>query len=266
MKRYAKKSLGQNFLIDSNIIKKIIGLTNIFDKNILEIGPGKGALTDEILKNKPKSLTLIEKDNLLSNKLKLKYSHNKKITIYNKDVLKFNFEKKLEEDTIIFGNLPYNIASQILVNIIRFKKWPPKYSCLIFMFQKEMADRIIGKHGTSKYGRLSILTNYRLNLLNKFNISPNCFFPKPKIDSTVLFLKPNSKIKNKIKNIKNLEKITRIFFSNKRKMINKSFSKLFKNPENLSRKLDINLSLRPDQLNESDFYRIVEYYEKYKEI
>ena len=264
--RYAKKSLGQNFLIDSNIIKKIINLTNVFDKNILEIGPGKGALTDEILKNKPRSLTLIEKDNLLSKELKSKYDNNKKIRIYNKDVLKFNFEKKLEEDTIIFGNLPYNIASQILVNIIKFKKWPPKYSCLIFMFQKEMADRIIGKYGTSKYGRLSILTNYRLNLLNKFNISPNCFFPKPKIDSTVLLLKPNSKIKNKIKNIKNLEKITHIFFSNKRKMINKSFSKLFKNPENLSRKLDINLSLRPDQLNESDFYRIVEYYEKYKEI
>jgi len=264
--KYAKKSLGQNFLIDLNIVKKIINLTAISDKNILEIGPGKGALTDEILKNKPRSLTLIEKDNLLSNELKLKYNKNKKIIIYNKDVLKFNFEKKLEEDTIIFGNLPYNIASQILVNIIRFKKWPPKYSCLIFMFQKEMADRIIGKYGTSKYGRLSILTNYRLNLLNKFNISPNCFFPKPKIDSTVLFLKPNSKIKNKIKNIKNLEKITHIFFSNKRKMINKSFSKLFKNPENLSRKLDINLSLRPDQLNESDFYRIVEYYEKYKEI
>ena len=264
--KYAKKSLGQNFFIDLNIVKKIINLTAISDKNILEIGPGKGALTDEILKNKPRSLTLIEKDNLLSNELKLKYNKNKKIIIYNKDVLKFNFEKKLEEDTIIFGNLPYNIASQILVNIIRFKKWPPKYSCLIFMFQKEMADRIIGKYGTSKYGRLSILTNYRLNLLNKFNISPNCFFPKPKIDSTVLFLKPNSKIKNKIKNIKNLEKITRIFFSNKRKMINKSFSKLFKNPENLSRKLDINLSLRPDQLNESDFYRIVEYYEKYKEI
>ena len=266
MKRYAKKSLGQNFLIDSNIIKKIIGLTNVFDKNILEIGPGKGALTDEILKNKPKSLTLIEKDNLLSNELKLKYNDNKKITIYNKDVLKFNFEKKLKKDTIIFGNLPYNIASQILVNIIKFKKWPPKYSCLIFMFQKEMADRIVGKYGTSKYGRLSILTNYRLSVLNKFKISPNCFFPKPKIDSTVLFLKPNNKIKNKIKNIENLEKITHVFFSKKRKMINKSFSKLFKNSEHLSQKLNIDLSLRPNQLNENDFYKIVEYYEKYKKI
>ena len=129
-----------------------------------------------------------------------------------------------------------------------------------------MADRIIGKYGTSKYGRLSILTNYRLNVLNKFKISPNCFFPKPKIDSTVLFLKPNSKVKNKIKNIENLEKITHIFFSKKRKMINKSFAKLFKNSESLSQKLNINLSLRPNQLNENDFYKIVEYYEKYKKI
>ena len=109
--KYAKKSLGQNFLIDLNIIKKIINLTTIFDKNILEIGPGKGALTDEILKNKPRSLTLIEKDNLLSNELKLKYNKNKKIIIYNKDVLKFNFEKKLEEDTIIFGNSKSDMAS-----------------------------------------------------------------------------------------------------------------------------------------------------------
>jgi len=134
------------------------------------------------------------------------------------------------------------------------------------MFQKEMADRIIGRYGTSKYGRLSILTNYRLSVLTKFKVSPNCFFPRPKIDSTVLLLKPNSKIKNKIKNIENLEKITHVFFSKKRKMINKSFSKLFKNSENLSQKLNIDLSLRPDQLNENDFYKIVEYYEKYKKI
>jgi len=132
------------------------------------------------------------------------------------------------------------------------------------MFQKEMAERIVGKYGSSKYGRLSILTKYRLRVLNKFKISPNCFFPKPKIDSTVLFLKPNNKMNNKIKNIENLEKITHIFFSKKRKMINKSFSKLFKNSQALSQKLGINLSLRPNQLNENDFYRIVEYYEKYK--
>ena len=263
---YAKKSLGQNYLIDLNIVKKIINLTKIYNKDILEIGPGKGALTEQILKNKPKSLILIEKDDILSKELKLKYQNNKKIIIYNKDILKFDFEKKLKDDSIIFGNLPYNISSQILTKIIKFKKWPLKYSDLIFMFQKEMAERIIGKFNTSKYGRLSILTNYRLKIVSKFNVSPNCFFPKPKVDSTILHFKPNKKILKKIKNIENLEKITHIFFSNKRKMINKGFSKLFKNPESVSQKLDINLSLRPEQLDENNFYRIVEYYEKYKKI
>ena len=263
---YAKKSLGQNYLTDFNIIKKIIKLTNIYNKNILEIGPGKGALTDQILKYEPKSLILIEKDDNLSKELRLKYANNKKIIIYNKDVLKFDFEKRLKKNSIIFGNLPYNISSQILVKIIKFKKWPPKYSDVIFMFQKELAQRVIGKFHTSKYGRLSILTNYRLKTLNKFNISPNCFFPKPKVDSTVIYFKPKRKIFRNIKNLENLEKITHALFSNKRKMINKAISKLFKNPEILSKKLNINLSLRPDQLSENDFYRIVEYYEKYKKI
>ena len=111
---YAKKSLGQNYLVDKNIIKKIVKLKNIHNKNILEIGPGKGALTNEILENKPKSLILIEKDNLLFKELKFKYKNNSKITIFNKDILKFDFEKKLKVNSIIFGNLPYNISSQIL--------------------------------------------------------------------------------------------------------------------------------------------------------
>ena len=263
---YAKKSLGQNYLVDPNIVKKIINFTKIYNKNILEIGPGKGALTEQILKNKPKSLILIEKDDILSKELKLKYQNNKKIIIYNKDILKFNFEEKLKDNSIIFGNLPYNISSQILVKIIKFKKWPPKYSELILMFQKEMAERIIGKFNSPKYGRLSILTNYRLKVLSKFNISPNCFFPKPKIVSTILHLKPNRKLPIKIKNIENLEKITNVLFSNKRKMINKAFAKLFKNSKSLSQKLNINLSLRPNQINENDFYKIAECYEKFKEI
>ncbi len=263
---YTKKSLGQNYLTDLNIVKKIVNLTKVINKNILEIGPGKGALTDQILKCKPKSLILIEKDDILSNELKLKYAHNKKITIYNKDVLRFDFEKKLKKNSIIFGNLPYNISSQILVKIIKFKAWPPKYSDIIFMFQKELAERVIGKFHTSKYGRLSILTNYRLKILNKFNVSPNCFFPMPRVNSTVLYFKPVEKIPSKIKNIENLEKITHILFSNKRKMINKAISKLFKNPETLSKALKLNLSLRPDQLNENDFYKIVKYYEKDKGI
>jgi 16S rRNA (adenine1518-N6/adenine1519-N6)-dimethyltransferase len=129
------------------------------------------------------------------------------------------------------------------------------------MFQKEMAERIIGKFGTSKYGRLSIITNFRLNILNKFNISPNCFFPKPKINSTVIFFKPHNKIYN-IKDIENLEKVTNIFFSNKRKMINKNVNKIFKNFKNLELIKNLNLKARPQELEPQKYYEITELFEK----
>ena len=256
---YAKKSLGQNYLIDLNIVKKIINLTDIYNKNILEIGPGKGALTKEILKNKPKSLILIEKDNTLFEELKLKYKDQKNIIVYNKDILKFDFEDKLK-NTIIFGNLPYNISSQILAKIIRFKKIPPKYSALILMFQKEMAQRIVGKFNTSKYGRLSILTNYKLKVLNKFDVSPNSFFPKPKVNSTVLYLEPNTKKFDKIKKIENLEKITNILFSNKRKMINKTIKKIFSRDQ-LNLIKNLNLTCRPSELEPEKYYELTNFFE-----
>ena len=259
--KYLKKSLGQNFLTDSNIIKKIVNLTNISNKNVLEIGPGRGALTNEILKNKPKSLILIEKDCTFSNELKLKYSKNKKIKIFNQDILKFDLEKNLKKNTIIFGNLPYNISSQILVKVVKFKKWPPDYTSVIFMFQKEMADRITGKFKTSKYGRLSILTSFRLNILDKFNISPSCFFPKPKVDSTVIHFATKSESSHKIDNIDNLEKITNILFSQKRKMINKSIKKIL-TKDKLKHVDNLDLSLRPSDLKPSKFYEITELFEK----
>ena len=256
---YAKKSLGQNYLIDLNIVKKIINLTDIYNKNVLEIGPGKGALTREILKNKPKSLILIEKDNILSEELKLKYKDQKNIIVYNKDILKFDFEDKLK-NTIIFGNLPYNISSQILTKIIRFKKIPPKYSALILMFQKEMAQRVIGKFNTSKYGRLSILTNYKLKVLDKFDVSPNSFFPKPKVNSTVLYLEPNTKKFDKIKKIENLEKITNILFSNKRKMINKTIKKIFSRDQ-LNLIKNLNLTCRPSEIKPEKYYELTNFFE-----
>jgi len=261
--KFPKKSLGQNFLKDLNIIKKIIHLTEIIDKNILEIGPGKGALTDEILKNNPKSLILIEKDNALSEELKFKYAGNKKVKIFTKDILKFDFEEIIHKNTIIFGNLPYNISSQILVKMIKFKAWPAKYNDLIFMFQKEVAEKIIGKYKTSKYGRLSVLCNYRLKIINKFKVSSNCFFPKPKVESMVLHLKPkNNNSLMKIKHIENLEKITSIFFSGKRKMINKSIKKIFENDEKIKLIKNLNLQSRPSDLKPEKYYEITALFEE----
>ncbi len=255
-----KKSLGQNFLVDANIIKKIIGLQNLKGKNILEIGPGLGALTQEIIKKRPKSLTLIEKDYDFYNKLITMFKDNKKVKLYNADILKFNLEKFVKKETIIFGNLPYNISSQILVKLVKFKKWPPNYTKLILMFQKELAEKIIGKFNTINYGRLSILANYRLNVFDKFNVSPNCFSPKPKVTSTVLEFLPKDNIPEKIENIDNLERITNIFFSNKRKMINKNIIKIFgKNKINILKK--INLESRPSEVSPELYYKITRLYE-----
>ncbi|MBL6785896.1 MAG: ribosomal RNA small subunit methyltransferase A [Candidatus Pelagibacter bacterium] len=258
---FPKKSLGQNYLIDKNIIKKIVSLVRIYNKNVIEIGPGKGALTNEILKKKPKSLCLIEKDYNLYKSLKKKYSAEKNILIYNADILKFDIEKISKNNDIIFGNLPYNISSQILVRILRFKKWPPQINDFIFMFQKELGEKIIGKFKSSGYGRLSILSNLKLNVFKKFFVSNNSFFPKPKITSIVIHFKPKKENVYRIKNIKNLEKITNIFFSSKRKMINKSIKKIL-SQEKINKIQDLDINSRPLDLKPETYYKITELFEQ----
>ena len=258
--QFAKKSLGQNFLIDKNIIKKIINIIDIENKNIIEIGSGKGALTNEIIKKKPKSLSIIEKDFNLSKELNLKYKNNKIVKIYNIDVLKLNIEKLCRKNSIIFGNLPYNISSQILVKILKFKKWPPKFTDLIIMFQKELGEKILGKFPSANYGRLSILTSYRLKILKKFLVSPSCFLPKPKVTSLVIHFKPQLSTII-LKDISNLEKITNIIFSNKRKMINKNIKKIL-SKKDLSLINNLKLNIRPAEIEPEIFYNIAKLYEK----
>ena len=133
---FPKKSLGQNFLIEKNIVKKIINLTNLKNKDIVEIGPGKGALTDEIVKAKPKSITLIEKDYNLSKDLLNKYKLKKNIVILNQDILKFNFDKIKKKKLIVLGNLPYNISTKILTSFIKIEKLDKRFKQFIFLFQR----------------------------------------------------------------------------------------------------------------------------------
>ena len=257
---YAKKSLGHNFLKKQNIIKKIVSLIGVKGKNIIEIGPGNGALTDEIYKKKPKSLKIIEKDSHLTNELKKKYSKNKIIKIFNDDVLKFNMNKILDENTIIFGNLPYNISSQIFIKILRLKRWKNIHD-IIFMFQKELGEKIISNYPSSNYGRLSILKELKLRVIKTFIVSPNCFSPRPKIKSIVIHFKPKKYQLIKIKKLENLEKITNILFSNKRKMINKNIRKIL-NENEISQIEGLELNLRPSEIKPKIFFKITELFEK----
>ena len=258
----AKKSLGQNFLIDKNIINKIIKLTNINNNHIVEIGPGTGSLTKAILNKNPKSLFLIEKDQKLANHLKKEFIDIKKLKIFNEDILKFNLEEKIKKKTIIIGNLPYNISSQILAKLIKFKVWPPNYSKLILMFQKEVAEKISAQNKSAKFGRLTVLVNSRLKVTESMSISENSFRPIPKVKSTILVFEPIKNQDFKVKNIFNLEIITHAFFSKKRKMINKVFKKLFNNPKLIAEKIKINLNLRPNKVSDKQYYKITEYFEK----
>jgi|TARA_B110000259_G_scaffold188180_1_gene245430 16S rRNA (adenine1518-N6/adenine1519-N6)-dimethyltransferase len=257
-----KKSLGQNFLIDNNIINKIIQLSDVSNNNVVEIGPGTGNLTNQIIAKKPKKLILIEKDYKLTDSLKIKFGFYKELEIFNEDILKFKLEEKIYKNSIIIGNLPYNISSQILVKLINFKTWLPKYKKLILMFQKEVADKILSTCGSSSFGRLTVLTNARLKVIDSFQVSKNCFYPVPKVESTVLVFEPIINEDFKVDNIKNLETITQVFFSKKRKMINKAFKTLFKNPVSISEKINLDLNLRPNKISEKQYYEITKCFEK----
>ena len=260
MKIKAKKSLGQNFLIDKNIIKSIVNIGDVKKNNvILEVGPGTGNLTEYILKKNPKKIFVIEKDSNLVNLLNGKFSD--KINILNKDVLKFDLNNISKEKIIIFGNLPYNISTKILTQWITTHEKFKCYKKLILMFQKEVADRILAKTNSRNYGRLSIISNWRLNIKKEFNISPQCFFPKPKVDSTLLSFVPKKEFYY-IKNPENLEKITRIFFNQRRKMIKNPLKQIFKNPEKVAINFKLNLSLRPQNLSPLVYFNITREYER----
>ena len=253
-----KKSLGQNFLIDRNVLEQIVDTVVIKDKEVLEIGPGSGNLTSFILKKKPKKFYVIEKDDELATLLQDKF--NNEIIIINDDVLKVSEDKISNEKLTVFGNLPYNISTEILSKwIINLDKkiW---FENLVLMFQKEVAERIIAESNTSKYGRLSILSNWKLHIKKIIDIKPESFSPRPKIDSSLLLFTPREKVFN-LKDAKNLEMITRIFFSQRRKMLKKPFNQIFDNAKVIADKFNIDLNLRPQNLEPEIYFKLVKEYE-----
>ena len=254
----AKKSLGQNFLTDRTVLEKIVNTTEIKNKTILEVGPGTGNLTSFILKNDPKKVFVVEKDCDLCKILKDTF--NDQVTIINDDILNINENLLFNENVTVFGNLPYNISTQILGKWIINLKDNFWFDHLVLMFQKEVADRIIAKFNTSSYGRLSILSNWKLNIRKICDIKPESFSPKPKIESTLLIFSPKQDY-YKIKDPKNLEKITRIFFNHRRKMLKKPFNQLFNGNKKVLEKLKLDLNLRPQNLTFETYYKLADEYE-----
>ncbi len=260
MKISPKKSLGQNFLKDKKIINQIVSFGEIGENDtIIEVGPGTGNLTEEILKKKPKNLIVVEKDKNLIEILRNKFGD--KIEIINEDILKFSHNKYINGKIIIFGNLPYNISTQILIKWIRIEKLENFCKKFILLFQKEVADRIIADDNSKNYGRLSILSSWKLNIKKIIDIKPYSFYPSPKVESSLLILEPKKNYYI-LENSKNLEHITNIFFNQRRKMIRRPMKVIFKNFEEMAKTLSLDLTLRPQNLSKLTYYKICSYYEK----
>ncbi|XBC42412.1 MAG: 16S rRNA (adenine(1518)-N(6)/adenine(1519)-N(6))-dimethyltransferase RsmA [Buchnera aphidicola (Meitanaphis elongallis)] len=246
IKYIAKKRLGQNFLIDSDVINNIISSINPKKTDIMiEIGSGLGALTHYIYKFLNK-LFLIEYDSDLVARLRLSYQNIDKITIFSKNVLEFNFvhiEQKFYDSIRIFGNLPYNISVAILLYLFKYNNIVDMH----FMFQKEVANRLLASPGTKNYGRLSIISQYFCKMIRLFDINPTSFKPIPKVSSTFLRLVPYKSRKYYVKNIKNLSKVTSLAFGQRRKIVRHSLSSLFS--ENVLIALGIDPMLRAENIS-----------------
>ena len=252
-----KKSLGQNFLLDKNIIYKIIHTAKIRSSDVvLEIGPGTGNLTKFIVAQKPKKIYLIEKDENLANDLEKQYLDN--ISIIKKDILKIPYNFYSGKKFLILGNLPYNISTKILSELCLNKNLI--VSKMILMFQKEVAERILANVNSKDYSRITILSKWRFEIKKITDVKPNSFFPKPKVHSTVLEFLPKKKF-YQIKDPKNLEKITKVFFGQRRKMIKKPVNILFKNFQFDYKKFNVKPSDRPQNIDVNKYLEIVNEYE-----
>ncbi len=257
----AKKSLGQNFLLDMNITNKIIRSSlNLQNKNdfsgemVYEIGPGPGGLTRAILNANPDNLTVIEMDErCISIMNDIKKVVGEQLNIVEGDALKYDF---LEERNIaknIVSNLPYNISVPLLIMWLKNMK---HFSSLTLMFQKEVAERIMAKPGNKNYGRISVLAQLICKIDLLFNLNPNCFVPAPKIWSTVLLFTP-LKREISLQTIRNIEKITELAFGQRRKMIRQSLKSL-PNLENLCSKAEIELTDRAENITPEQYLILAE--------
>tara|TARA_Y100001970_G_scaffold247010_1_gene315406 strand:+ start:12732 stop:13454 length:723 start_codon:yes stop_codon:yes gene_type:complete len=236
-----KKSLGQNFLIDKNICKKISKIKNLYNQTIIEIGPGYGNLTDYIIKQKPKKIILIEKDNELNLYLKKKYFNNKRVIIYSQDALRFNYTNF--SNYIVISNLPYNISTKLILKLFNYNNF---ITTIIVMLQKEVAEKF--NYKKNKMNKYKFLTNFFTDYKILFHVSPKVFFPKPKVSSSVVIFKMK---KVKVRN--NLNKFINEIFKNKRKKIINNF----KNHNNINNNI---LNKRVEELNFEELIKLYKFF------
>lgn len=245
-----QKKLGQNFLLDSNITDKIARHAGIIEgQNVLEVGPGPGGLTRSILKLNPKHLYAIEKDPRCI--AALKEIRNSNLTVMEEDALKFDITT-LPSPIKIIANLPYNIGTELLTTWLGQLS---HISDLTIMLQKEVAERLVAKHGSSEYGRLSIFCQWLCDVDITFHLPPDVFFPPPKVYSSVIHLKPLAAPRFPADQ-KTLQRVVQMAFNQRRKMLRGSLKTLVPNIEAVLESVDIRPDARPEDIAIEAFCRL----------
>ena len=248
-----KRSLGQNFIINENFLSNLNkNISSDSETTIIEIGPGKGALTNYLIKKKFESLYLIEKDYELYVQLKNNFKENKKIKILNEDALNYNFMSFYNcNNVIIIGNLPFNVSTQLLFKWLEEKEWPPFYKKMILMFQKEVAERITSRHNHKNYSRISVASQARCKVKSIVTAPSSIFFPKPKVDGVILEFTPILKYKEI--DFQLLLNVLKLSFSQRRKKIKNNLDKYI----DILEKLGINQNLRAENITVDEYCKIV---------
>ncbi len=243
------KKLGQHFLKDKNILRKIVDAANLSkEEEVLEIGPGLGSLTEMLLEN-AKRVIAVEKDKKLFQYLKEKFSDNANLELYNNDILDIKFSTFFKGRKLkLISNLPYNISSQIIIKALEERDI---FLSVVIMIQKEMGERITSKPGKKTYGSLSILLQTFFEIEKILEVSPHVFYPKPKIHSVVLRMIPKETYLERIADEKTFKKIIRQSFSSRRKTIKNALLSYYplKHIEEALGKADIEKKRRAETLN-----------------
>ena len=254
----AKKALGQNFLFDLNLTRRIARAAGPLEGfTVIEVGPGPGGLTRALLMEGATHIIAIERDDRAIAALEdVSAAYPGRLTIIAGDALETDYRTLAEgRPTKIVANLPYNIATPLLVGWISAAPWPPFYDSLTLMFQKEVAERIVARPGGKEFGRLSVLSQYRCEAKKLFDVNRSAFTPPPKVTSSIVQFTPRPS-PQPVCGLHTLERVTAAAFGQRRKMLRASLKSLLPDPEPLLAELNINPELRAEQLPVEAFARI----------
>ncbi|MEM7620357.1 MAG: 16S rRNA (adenine(1518)-N(6)/adenine(1519)-N(6))-dimethyltransferase RsmA [Pseudomonadota bacterium] len=253
----ARKSLGQNFILDLNLTRRIArSAPKIKESCIVEIGPGPGGLTRALLSEGAKKVIAIEKDKRCLPALEeIAQSYPDQLDVYNDDALELDITQYIQGPAQIVANLPYSVGTALLINWLQTEPWPPWFSCLTLMFQREVAERLVAKPNTKSYGRLSVLTHFRTTPRILFHLPARAFTPPPKVDSTLVQLIPHNKM-NTHCSVAHLEQVTSAAFGQRRKMLRQSLRTISSNPLCLLEAANIDPSLRAENIDIEGYNRL----------